>query len=1248
MKVPSIFFITGLMCGMISVALAQVPVRLLPQAGGIANAQMPSDGGVIPLKNGLKIPLEKPFPIHEGTISAWIRPLNWDAATPEMVHLLRVDGEDCWWRIFKYQVDANKYGLTFVFGRPAADGKRYYTYITAPITDWKKGAWHHVAATWSQKDGVIALYIDGERKAMTGFKEENLPMGDHKIFEVAAPNTKPDGDIFRTAFDLMDLYDEVLPDKAIATLAQSTMKNQASSLDSVPSSVATIPKISHAPKIDGVLSPGEWDAGAQLFGGLTIANPLVASSRTFTIHAAYDEAHLYLMIVSPAADMRLRAETRENGTVDIAHDDVIEVLLAPRALSDYYQFIGNSLGYSYANHGGDHDWHDKWKFANTLFEGFWYAELAIPFSSLGLKNAPAPGSRWKANFCRDWATEAMPVFTTWSFTPQSYFSHMGELIFGEENTGYALTVQGETLASGEIQGELKPLSVSSGQATVLIENSHGIQSRRDLTLAKGKAASFSENLPPGETSNVQIEVGDGEIAFRQPIPVRVDAAIKLTVTPNLSAQTLQIAVNLGQKSDNGKNYTIGIEDSSGKPIVKKEELSVEAGKVSSVFDAKIMPEGRYRIIVSQGDKVLAEQNYDHIADAGWRNWKSSFYGVPHPWTPIKYGDNSLEFWGRTYTLGKGVLPQGLQALHESLLRAPMVLDIVTNGKTLLWNSERVWQSKDPAEGSFVLTAENSFWKAIATVQFEFDGFLWVNLQFEPLREDARMDQMVLSIPFAPGIAKLVYAHNHSRKFVQGELAKDSLGIFYPSIWIGNDDVGLAWATESDQHWNTADSEHVTEFRPDVEGGALLIRMVDKPFSPKGTLHYGFGIQATPVRPLNPLRHVQRIAPTIGSTLAHPWDLDRSVKRYGLEDPEWGFLSPHYTSIDAVKDELQKWREKGLEMPWYIAPDIISPQSTEFQVFRDEWKNPHAVYQFACVNSSFAQFSNREMEDLVEKAGLRAIYVDCAKAYPCGNAAHGCGYRDEEGKLHLTFPIRALRNYLKNLYVSLHEKGEGDGSLILHLSAGRTPIAHGFSDIVLEGEEVQYIIEKTPSYFDLYSPVKWRTVFGKADGINTALLPNYGRVGSKETRMSEKLNATFMTQALLNDTPVWNIWTNKDYVNGIYAALDKLGFQSRETRFEPYWKQTAASAPGTELKISIYRTPDAIILAVGNFTKKAIDGELHLDWQVLGLESRNVEVRNILSNTILSKEHMEIMVPPENFLLLSIRNEQHKHKHKIRP
>jgi hypothetical protein len=1220
---------------MISPALGDGPVRILSEDVMLPNTQKAKGGGVLPLKDGVQVELEKPFPIREGAFSAWVRPINWDGQTVDMIHLFRAEDERSWWRLFKYRIDANNYGLTFVYGQPSEGGDRRYTFITAPIRDWRKNAWHHVAVTWDENE--IRLFIDGERVAASGIKENRLPQGAPGKFRIASPNVRSEGDIFRTAFDRVEVYDRPLTDEMVVELSRQGAGSEIPPLASVPFSVATIPRIATPPKIDGVLGPGEWDAAARFLGGLAVGEPFIRVGKTFVVHAAYDEKKLYVMLVSPVPSMQLRADTLENGNVSVGRDDAVEILLAPGGdPADYFQIIGNSQGYYFSTHAGDKNWKGQWEFANTLYEGFWYAEFAVPFSALGLKTAPAVGTRWKANFCRDWATEAASIFTSWSFTSGSFFSHMGEMVFGGEDSGFALEVDDRDLAEGTVNAVLRTFFSSPQKVRIQTEDGSGVLNTSQKEVSSGAELRFSEALPAGRVTNVQVEAGSAQAPFRQPIPLRVESSVKLTILPDLEKHQIRVTADLGKNSEGKTAVIFKITDGSGKLLREAEISPAGDGSGATVLDAADLPEGRYRVSLERNGEMLVERDYDHMGDAGWRNWKRSFQGVPKPWTPIGYEENALRFWGREYTLDGSLLPAAMSSLGQPVTRGPLSLEMVTNGQAVTWD-EVEWLSKDSDRGRYRFAAKNEDWKIEATVEFEFDGYYWVDLDAQPLRPEARLDKLILSIPFAPGVAEQLYAHNHSRSYMQGRLTAGSPGGFFPSIWIGNDEIGLAWFTESDRYWNVAKRGDVARFHPDGAGGRLEIRLVDTPVSSKEKLHYGFGIQATPVRPLDPQRRTRRLAPTVKANLAHPWSLDREVKRYGLSDKETpGFLSPHFTSVEAVKAELGKWRAKGLEMPWYIAPDILSPQSTEFQVFRDEWKNPHGVYPYACVNSTFSLFTQREMETLVRDAGLRAIYVDCAKAYPCGNSAHGCGYRDANGKLHLTYPVRALREYFKNLYITLHENGGDDASLILHLSAGLSAPIHGFSDMVLEGEEVQYLIGKTPSYFDLMPPDKWRTIFGKAFGINVALLPNYGRVGPKEHRLSEALNATFLTQALLNDTPLWNLWTNEAYVNRVYSRLDDFGWAAPDVRFEPYWKQDAVSVQGADLKVSIYHTAKGALLAIGNFGKEPLSGKLSLNLEKLGLGPGEVSVTNLLSGASLSGERPDIRVPSENFLLLAVK------------
>ncbi len=44
-------------------------------------------------------------------------------------------------------------------------------------------------------------------------------------------------------------------------------------------------------------------------------------------------------------------------------------------------------------------------------------------------------------------------------------------------------------------------------------------------------------------------------------------------------------------------------------------------------------------------------------------------------------------------------------------------------------------------------------------------------------------------------------------------------------------------------------------------------------------------------------------------------------------------------------------------------------------------------------------------------------------FGCANEAHGCGYRTADGELRVTYPILAVRRFMRRLYEALHPKGK---------------------------------------------------------------------------------------------------------------------------------------------------------------------------------------------------------------------------------
>ncbi len=103
----------------------------------------------------------KPFtPISaaEGSISFWVRPVDWVPAERNFHHFFGAFSKKE--RILIYNYLDNQQ-LIFRFGSLAAGAPS--TGLQADISKWEKNTWHHVCAVWDAK--TAELYVDGQKSA---------------------------------------------------------------------------------------------------------------------------------------------------------------------------------------------------------------------------------------------------------------------------------------------------------------------------------------------------------------------------------------------------------------------------------------------------------------------------------------------------------------------------------------------------------------------------------------------------------------------------------------------------------------------------------------------------------------------------------------------------------------------------------------------------------------------------------------------------------------------------------------------------------------------------------------------------------------------------------------------------------------------------------------------------------------------------------------------------------------------------
>ena len=179
--------------------------------------------------------------------------------------------------------------------------------------------------------------------------------------------------------------------------------------------------------IDGVLDDAGWD-GAEVVSDFYMYNPMDSIPATILteVRLTYDDQFIYFgakmynknierQYVSPS----LRRDYRGRGV------DVITFMIDPfQDKTNAFMFGVNPYGVQregLISNGGnqiggfDMSWDNKWYSEAVQYEGYWIAEMAIPFKTLRFKGG---AEKWNINFYRQDsdATER----TSWSPIPRTY------------------------------------------------------------------------------------------------------------------------------------------------------------------------------------------------------------------------------------------------------------------------------------------------------------------------------------------------------------------------------------------------------------------------------------------------------------------------------------------------------------------------------------------------------------------------------------------------------------------------------------------------------------------------------------------------------------------------------------------------------------------------------------------------------------------------------------------------------------
>jgi hypothetical protein len=666
-----------------------------------------------------------------------------------------------------------------------------------------------------------------------------------------------------------------------------------------------LPPISQPPKIDGVVSPGEWDGAFHSVGfisnGAGVIDPIAAEC-----WFGYDKQKLYFAVrqeVPP--DGQIRGKKRRGQPWGASTDEHVEILIDPSPASPdqtRFQFMGNvcnfitELGHN-DRIGGFVPFSGQWTVANKVEGKWWTQEMSTPISALGQAQY-APGATWGVFMggCRD-----ASGYYGWPLAAFLIRSRYLQVTFDEASPVVHVTKLGPWE-----QGIIEPeLAVSNPgrtslklKAAFILSDPKAELTRQEQPLeiapgATGKAT-WNQALPKDGVGSLRIlltdEAGkityfDGPYAFgkaRQPKwpdrPKEASQAVAFSsfFYPGFCRVRNVVDFSNLPEANAVTKLAVTVTGSDNKELAHGTADHFEDGVGWSVLDLpKDLAEGTYKVSARlfAGEKPVEPALVDTF-----RKTHFPFEGnrlgitdqVPPPWTPLAAdaGKGTLSCWGRTHILGPDGLPQQIETAGEPILAGPIYLRIRDDagrwatlaGKGLSFIARTATGSEVDARAS----AGGPGIDAGVALHAEFDGMLKYTLTLNSAGA-GKINALDLVVPIRPQHAWLLHATsdgcrtNYSHYTPKGTGSVwDSravmncglTGTFIPQVWLGDDERGLAWWADSEKGWvrPAARKDPAIEVVRDDQSVSLVLHLVARPFQFTGPRTIVFAFTATPTKP----------------------------------------------------------------------------------------------------------------------------------------------------------------------------------------------------------------------------------------------------------------------------------------------------------------------------------------------------------------------------------------------------------------
>ena len=1175
-----------------------------------------------------------------------------------------------------------KYGDSFrpgILDRYRADGKNLSHWLYLPGENaYDPSAWHHYAYVWNGRKEE--LYMDGLPVARV---ERQIPFPESEKGTITFGQSWGSKDADNRIMDEIRIYGKVMTPAEIFALYQRENRIPPSPMVSVSPASAKI-------TVDGIMGKDEYTSASAV--PLLFVNKTMSVADVITkVYLTYDHENLYLFMRSPIGGkvfekahtallngMFLRERTTHD--MDLDNDDslIIDLLNGTKT----YYLAANSLDvrYDYAVTWKDAknpvirlDWNPAWKTVSRVAEHGWDMECSIPLKELGI--VPGKHPVLDLNLIRNWKQLKLQA-DSFAQDPLSDRGALhkekkyGRLRFaGQENIAVAFDrIDVFNCNGADFTATLKNTGKQDREVVAEFRKDAEPPFRKTIRIPAGSHVPFTcsrKFASPAARLSFKVASPDGKteyFAFSNPVFVLEDIQLRTASYP--SRKELVFSGSFPQLNLNLKHSRAEVQ------ILKDGKTVLERVKPLTALDFTMeipygsLEDGDYDVLVRirEHERTVAERK-STFAKRPLPSWFGNTIGisdkVPYPWTPVKADGLAVEVLNRKYVFGNGVLPEQILISGENILRGPVRVEL--NGKPLQMKNRIISRKDTEAVVEGKCAQDNVEMTMNSTV--EYDGFMWHKFTLSSRRKGQTVERLQIVIPLKAEYSTLMSAYDYTLA-VTGRL-KNWNGDVRP-LWVGNADVGLAFAAEHSHNWRLDRVNRALETGIEKDGGSIRINLVSKGLKLDSPETFEFSLQATPAKPAAPEFRRMRFVSV------------KDVKTFLRDENNADFLiwwSGGWSEVSqSGGDVCYPKAKKSLtpaRMNWKSGTSQVSVlpyfqlhetwgDSPEFKQFGYEWvcgpnlpvvvarktqDNRSPVCQ---ASRSFQDFTLSGLKAFAEQADLRGFYFDMSMPVSCRNLRHGCGYV-KDGQVLPTTNIRGARNMVKRIYTMLAERRK-DVCIVYHNSGQICPQVHGFAGAFINGENFVSRLYKNRGYEEILRPDVYLAGYrGQHFGVVSAFLPEFRISNELRKAMKNPALHTAGTKAeydelgkhqnylfglsLLHESQTSTGWLyHRESKEKSFRILRDIRYSDPSVKFIPYWKQKICPLDNKDGIVSFYAGKDSAAVILMNLSPVSRTFSLKLDCLALGLsgavqaDNLHYPEKTVMQNNILTVDN----VPPMEY------------------